>query len=138
MLVHLPSALTVKSVYERMLQDIALISKEGAISQPQFYNLWKEFYSHVSIPAVSASNLNLIIVLYYKENRFAKCDTCCLLKDEKAKTMNSESRKMIQALLDQHLDLQRYIIHSLMPSFLLSPTRKGLENLNKTNIILNH
>ena len=45
--------------------------------------------------------------------------------------MNSERRKMIQALLDQHLDLQRYIIHSLMPSFLLSPTRKGLENLNK-------
>ena len=32
-----------------------------------------------------------------------------MLKDEKSKTMDPERRKALQNLLDQHLELQRYI-----------------------------
>lgn len=55
----------------------------------------------------------VMIMLYHcfiQENRFAKCDTCCLLKDEKSKTVDPERRKAFQALLDKHLELQRYAI----------------------------
>ena len=47
-------------------------------------------------------------VFLLQENRFAKCDTCCMLKSEKSKTMDAEWRKALQMMLDQHLELQRY------------------------------
>jgi len=47
-------------------------------------------------------------VFLLQENRFAKCDTCCMLKSEKSKTMDAERRKALQMMLDQHLELQRY------------------------------
>lgn len=50
--IHLPSMLTVKSVYERMKEDLEA-DKHIVISLPQFYHLWNEFYSYVSIPTVS-------------------------------------------------------------------------------------
>lgn len=50
--IHLPSMLTVvKSVYERLKEDLKT-DKHIVISLPQFYHLWNEFYSHVSIPTV--------------------------------------------------------------------------------------
>lgn len=49
--VHLPSSLTVKNVYGRMREECS----QSIVSQPQFYNLWKQYYSHVTIPAVSLS-----------------------------------------------------------------------------------
>lgn len=50
--IHLPSMLTVKAVYERMKEDLET-DQHIVISLPQFYHLWNEFYSHVSIPTVS-------------------------------------------------------------------------------------
>ena len=43
-----------------------------------------------------------------QENRFAKCDTCSVIKDEKEKTMDSDRRQALQKILDSHLELQRY------------------------------
>ena len=51
--------------------------------------------------------LELICIQSEQENRFAKCDTCCVLKDEKTKTVDAERRKALQSLLDKHLELQR-------------------------------
>ena len=34
------------------------------------------------------------------------------MKDEKEKTMNPERRKMLQKLLDSHLELQRLLTHT--------------------------
>lgn len=53
-IMHLPSTLTMKSVYDRMKEDFG--SQRETVSQPQFYNLWKEYYSHVTIPAVSTKS----------------------------------------------------------------------------------
>ena len=54
LVIHLPSSLTVKAVYERMVEEMTTCSMlHSTVSQPQFYNLWKEFYPQVSIPTVS-------------------------------------------------------------------------------------
>ena len=45
-----------------------------------------------------------------QENRFAKCDTCTMLKEEKEKTTDMKKKKELQIHLDAHLALQRYII----------------------------
>ena len=50
--IHLPSMLTVKAVYERMKEDLET-DLHIVVSLAQFYHLWSEFYSHVSIPTVS-------------------------------------------------------------------------------------
>ena len=39
-----------KGVYERMSEEMA--SSASVISQPQFYNLWKEYFPHVTVPKV--------------------------------------------------------------------------------------
>ena len=44
-------------------------------------------------------------ILNSQENRFVKCDTCSVLKDEMSKTVDPERRKAMQVLLDQHLEL---------------------------------
>ena len=49
--VHLPSSLTMKSVFDRMREE--LDGQREMVSQPQFYILWKEYYPHVTISAVS-------------------------------------------------------------------------------------
>ena len=46
-IVHLPSTLTMKSVYDRMKEDFR--SQRETVSQPQFYNLWKEYARVISI-----------------------------------------------------------------------------------------
>lgn len=119
---HLPSMLTAKAVYERMQLDLV-----QTISQAQFYKLWSQHFPHVTIPAVSALLLpvqsqwmhilyeghfgrrcNLVnIMIYMQENRFAKCDTCSMLKEEKEKTTDMKRKKELQVLLDGHLALQR-------------------------------
>lgn len=43
---------------------------------------------------------------YIQENRFAKCDTCSMLKEEKEKTTDMKRKKELQVLLDGHLALQ--------------------------------
>lgn len=58
--IHLPSMLTIKGVYSRMNEEIDAQDSE-VISQAQFYLLWKEFYPHVRIPAVSIA---MILVKY--------------------------------------------------------------------------
>ena len=85
----------------------------SCICRAQFYRLWHEYYPHVSIPAVCkvAYIYRLIydcMHAYLQENRFAKCDTCCILREEKSKTVDKNRRKALQDLLDQHNDLQRY------------------------------
>ena len=52
-IIHLPSMLTVKSIFARMNEEIHSQDQSEVISQAQFYILWKEFFPHVSIPAVS-------------------------------------------------------------------------------------
>ena len=48
--IHLPSSMTVKSVYDRMCEE--RITTTSVVSRAQFYNLWKEYYPHVTIPTV--------------------------------------------------------------------------------------
>ena len=58
LVINLPSSLTVKAVYERMVEEMMGSSMLSSfVSQPQFYNLWKEYYPHVSIPMVSSYNM---------------------------------------------------------------------------------
>jgi len=57
--IHLPSMLTAKAVYERMKEDFE-IDQRIVVSLAQFYHLWSEFYSHVTIPTVSVSLLQEI------------------------------------------------------------------------------
>ena len=57
--VHLPSSLTVKNVYERMKEECS----QRIVSQPQFYNLWKQHYSNVTIPSVSPYDSNYCKVM---------------------------------------------------------------------------
>ena len=59
--VHLPSSLTVKSVYDRMKEEFGL--QREVVSQPQFYTLWKEYYPHVTIPAVSHAGKTLLCMV---------------------------------------------------------------------------
>ena len=47
--IHLPSMLTVKSVYERMKEDLEA-DKHIVISLPQFYHLWNEFIHMLAFP----------------------------------------------------------------------------------------
>ena len=49
--IHLPSSMTVKGIFDRMCEE--LITTTSLVSQAQFYNLWKEYYPHVTIPTVS-------------------------------------------------------------------------------------
>lgn len=49
--IHLPSSLTMKGVYERMSEEMAS-NTCSVISRPQFYNLWKEYFPHITIPTV--------------------------------------------------------------------------------------
>ena len=66
MAIHLPSSLTVKMIYERMREER---TSDSMISQPQFYNLWKEFYPHVVIPPViNTLALYYAILLYVMHN----------------------------------------------------------------------
>lgn len=45
--------MTVKGVYDRMCEE--LITTTTIVSQAQFYNLWKDYYPHVTIPTVSST-----------------------------------------------------------------------------------
>ena len=51
LMTHLPSSLTQRAVYERMKEEMSGVT--SCVSLPQFYNLWKDYYPHVSIPSVS-------------------------------------------------------------------------------------
>ncbi len=105
--IHLPSMLTRKSVYERMKQE--RVDCVSSVSQSQFYTLWNQHYPHVSIPAVSILinyDKILIFCLFCKENRFTKCDTCCMVKDEMNKTSDVKRKTQLRQMLDDHLNLQ--------------------------------
>jgi hypothetical protein len=43
---------------------------------------------------------------FTQENRFTKCDTCCMLKDEKEKTNDANRKAQLRQMLDDHLALQ--------------------------------
>lgn len=52
MAVHLPSYLTNVLVYIRMKEELEGRGEE-VISQAHFYSLWKDEFSHVTIPKVN-------------------------------------------------------------------------------------
>ena len=104
--IHLPSMMSRKSAYERMKQERSDCA--SLVSQSQFYTLWKQHYPHVSIPSVSFffKDCSCTTFAFTQENRFTKCDTCCMLKDEKDKTTDAKRKAQLRQMLDDHLALQ--------------------------------
>ena len=56
---------------------------------------------------IYALGLNLISRFVLQVNRLTKCDICVVLKEEKLKTMDKNSRNYYDLLYSQHNELQR-------------------------------
>ena len=48
--IHLPSSLTARAIYERMREERGV---ENVISQPQFYNLFHEFFPNNIVSVIT-------------------------------------------------------------------------------------
>ena len=59
--IHLPSFLTKREVYQRMMSDLTDCGIKKIISLSTFYDLWERDFCHVLIPEVRWSNVSLII-----------------------------------------------------------------------------
>ena len=50
--IHLPSSLTKTAIYQRLVSDMKARDRPSVVSQAQFFKLWEDHYSNVTIPKV--------------------------------------------------------------------------------------
>ena len=113
MIVHLPSNLTKVGIYHKMVDDFQQRKQASdTVSQSNFFKIWDEHFSHVTIPKVDLAIRICIMITFgiilfiWQENRFTKCDICSVIKSEKEKTMNPNKIAELNIVLAEHLALQ--------------------------------
>ena len=63
--VHLPSALTRKDVYHRMLEEVGSGSDENVCSLSYFLNLWRAEHKNIVIPKVNLHEIVTEAIYFY-------------------------------------------------------------------------